>query len=285
MFLQKILALSGSFFRTPVAMAREVPSKLMDAGQYPVILTYHSISEGNSPLKVSPSLFTEQMEWLKTNVRVVHLGEIVAALAGRRPLPERAVVLTFDDGFRDFYSAAAPVLRRLRLPATVFLPTGYCGNSNCWPSQPAWVSKEALLDWRQVTELVQDGFQIGAHGINHSDLTTLSLEEAEIEISGSKAEIEEQTACQVQFFAYPYGRWSPILRALVLGNFRGACATAAGIVEPDADPFALPRADAHYVRHPASLRMLFTTKFAAYIAARRLIRRMRRQPEGFYARV
>ncbi len=285
MFLQKILALGGSFFRTPVAMAREVPSELMDADQYPVILTYHSISWGDSHLKVSPSLFTEQMEWLKANVRVVPLGEIVAALAGRTPLPERAVVLTFDDGFRDFYTAAAPVLRRLRLPATVFLPTGYCGKSNCWPSQPAWVDEDALLDWKQVNELVQDGFKIGAHGIHHADLTSLSVEEAELEICGSKADIEEQTACQVEFFAYPYGRWSPILRALVLGNFRGACATAAGIVEPDADPFALPRADAHYVRHPASLRMLFTTKFAAYIAARRFIRKMRRQPEGFYARV
>jgi len=284
-FLQKILALGDSFFRAPLALVREVPSEIMDAAQYPVILTYHSISEGDSPLKVSPSLFTEQMEWLKANVRVVPLGEIVAALPGHRPLPERAVVLTFDDGFRDFYSSAAPVLRRLRLPATVFLPTGYCGKSNCWPNQPAWVCKEALLDWKQVTELVRDEFKIGAHGINHSDLTTLSLEEAEQEISGSKAQIEEHAACQVEFFAYPYGRWSPTARVLVLGNYRAACATAAGVVEPDADPFALPRADAHYVRHPASFRMLFTTKFAAYIAARRFIRRMRRQPEGFYARI
>jgi len=274
-----------TFFRAPAALMREVPSEIMDAAQYPVILTYHSISEGVSPLKVSPSLFTEQMEWLKANARVVTLGEIVAALAGHRPLPERAVALTFDDGFRDFYYSAAPVLRRLRLPATVFLPTGYCGKSNCWPSQPAWVNKEALLDWKQAGELIQDGFKIGAHGVNHSDLTTLPLEEAEQEISGSKAEIEERTARPVEFFAYPYGRWSPTLRTLVLGNFRGACATAAGLVEPDADPFALPRADAHYVRHPASFRMLFTTKFAAYIAARRFIRRMRRQPEGFYARV
>lgn len=285
MFLQKIIALGNSFSRASATLAREVPSEIMDAGQYPVILTYHSISEGNSPLKVSPSLFAEQMEWLRTNVRVVPLSEVVTALAGRRPLPERAAVLTFDDGFRDFYCSAAPILRRLRLPATIFLPSGYCGKSNCWPGQPAWVSKEALLDWKQVTELMQDDFKIGAHGISHRDLTTLSPEDAEQEILGSKNQIEEQTACHVEFFAYPYGRWSPILRALVLGNFRGACTTAAGIVEPDADPFALPRADAHYVRHPAMFRMLFTTKFAAYIAVRRLIRRLRRQPEGFYARV
>jgi len=225
------------------------------------------------------------MEWLCAHVRVVPLGEVVAALAGRRPLPQRAVVLTFDDGFRDFYSSAAPVLRDLRLPATIFLPTGYCGNTNCWPSQPEYVSKEALLDWNQVIGLVQDGFKIGAHGINHCDLTGLSIEAAEQEIAGSKDEIEGRTACEVEFFAYPYGRWKPTLRTLVLGHYRGACATAAGVIEPDADPFALPRTDAHYVRNPSCFRMLFTTPFLAYVTTRRLIRRMRWQPEGFYARV
>jgi len=257
----------------------------MDATQYPVILTYHSISEGESPLRISPALFRRQMEWLTANTRVAHLGEVVAALAERSPLPERTVVLTFDDGFRNFYGFAAPVLRRLRFPATVFLPTGYCGKSNGWPSQPAWVDREALVDWKQVIDLVGDGFTIGAHGINHTDLTTLSREEVERELAGSKTQIEERAACPVEFFAYPYGRWSPMVRAVVRANFRGACATAAGVVEPDADPFALPRVDVHYLRHPASFQMLFTTKCTAYLAARRFIRRVRRQPEGFYARV
>ena len=268
-----------------IAISTKTFTYSMDARRYPVILTYHSISEGDSPLKISPGLFTEQMEWLHANVRVVQLGIIVAALVGRTPLPERTVVLTFDDGFRDFYSTAAPVLRRLGLPATIFLPTGYCGKTNCWPSQAAWVSREDLLDWQEVTELVQDGFNFGAHSISHSALTTLSMEKAEYEIAGGKAEIEEHTGCEAEFFSYPYGRWSPTLRALVSGHHRGACATAAGAVEPDADPFALPRADAHYFRHPAWFRMLFTTPSLAYLATRRLIRRMRQQPEGFYARV
>ena len=59
----------------------------MRAALCPVILTYHSISEGDSPLKISPRLFTEQMEWLRTNVRVAALAEVVVALAERKPLP------------------------------------------------------------------------------------------------------------------------------------------------------------------------------------------------------
>src|SRR5208283_4540263 len=109
----------------------------MGAAQFPVILTYHSISEGDSPLEISPSLFTEQMEWLRANVRVAPLGEVGGALTERKPLPERTVVLTFDDGYSDFCSSAAPVLRRLKLPATIFVPTGFCGATSGWPGQSA----------------------------------------------------------------------------------------------------------------------------------------------------
>ena len=256
----------------------------MRAALCPVILTYHSISEGDSPLKISPRLFLEQMEWLRANVRVAPLAEVVVALAERKPLPERTVALTFDDGFRDFYSFAAPVLRRFGFPATIFLPTGYCGRTNSWPGQPDWVSKEALLDWQQVAELAHNGFSFGAHSVNHPVLPALSAEEAEHEIAGSKAQIEEHTRQRVDLFAYPYGRWSPSVRDIVSRHYRGACSTGAGVVEQDADPFVLPRVDAHYIRRTALFRMLFTGSFVAYIAARRLIRRIRRQPEGLYAR-
>jgi peptidoglycan/xylan/chitin deacetylase (PgdA/CDA1 family) len=256
----------------------------MRAALCPVILTYHSISEGESPLKISPRLFTEQMEWLRANVRVVALAEVVGALAERRPLPERTVALTFDDGFRDFYTSAAPVLRRLGLPATIFLPTGYCGRTNCWPGQPNWVAEEALLDWQQVSGLAQNGFSFGAHSISHPALPSLSVDEAEHEIAGSKAQIEEHTGQRVDLFAYPYGRWSPAVRDIVSRHYQGACSTGAGVVDQDADLFALPRVDAHYVRRPALFRMLFKGSFVAYIATRRLIRRIRRQPEGLYAR-
>jgi peptidoglycan/xylan/chitin deacetylase (PgdA/CDA1 family) len=257
----------------------------MDASHYPVILTYHSISEGDSPLRTSPSLFTEQMEWLRDHVRVAPLDDVVAALVGRTSLPERTVVLTFDDAFSDFYSAAAPVLRRLKLPATIFVTTGFCGKTNAWRGQASWVKPQALLDWHQVMELAQDGFCFGAHSITHPALPDLSIADAQDQICTSKAQLEERTGRQVDFFAYPYGRWSPAVRNLVLAQYRGACSTAAGVVEPNADPFALPRADACYLRRPALFRTLFTAPFLTYVATRRLIRRIRRQPEGFYARV
>ena len=248
-------------------------------------MTYHSIANGASPLEIAPSLFAEQMEWLRANVRVAPLGQVVAALTERKPLPERTVVLTFDDGYSDFSSSAAPVLRRLKFPATIFVPTAFCGATSGWPGQSDWVTPQPLMDWPQVAALAKEGFDFGAHSVTHPALPALSVEEAKQEIRGSKAELERRTGQKVEFFAYPYGRWSPAVRAIVQQEYRGACSTGAGVVEPDADPFALPRVDVHYLRRPAAFRMLFTRPLLAYVATRRLIRRIRRQPEGLYARV
>jgi peptidoglycan/xylan/chitin deacetylase (PgdA/CDA1 family) len=256
----------------------------MGPADYPVILTYHSISDGPLPTQIAAGLFTEQMEWLHANARVAPLAQVVSSLIKRIALPKRTVALTFDDGYHDFYSSAAPVLRRLKMPATIFLTTGFCGGGSR-PGNRAWRPDSALLDWNKVADLAHQGFEFGGHSVSHSDLTTLTSEEALREMRDSRSEIEERTGRTVDFFAYPFGRWSAAIRTVVQYQYWGACSTCAGVVQPEADPFALPRIDAHYLRRPASLHMMFTSPFLAYVATRRLIRRIRRQPEGIYATV
>ena len=253
----------------------------MNAPQNPVILTYHSIADGRSPLKISPALFTEQMEWLSAQARVAPLTEVVAALEQQKPLPKRTVVLTFDDGFLDFYSVAALVLRRCGFPATVFLPTAYCGRTNAWPGQPAWVDEQPLMDWTQIRQLAEEGISFGAHSATHVLLTQLPQEDVEREIVESRGEIEARAGRRPEFFCYPYGRWNCGVREIVMRHFRGACTTAAGVVGPEADPFALPRADVHDLRRAVCFRSLFTGRLQTYLMARRLIRRLRSQPEGY----
>src|ERR1039457_511722 len=196
----------------------------MAVEQNPIILTYHSISSSPPPLAVSMSQFSEQMEWLSRNARVVPLGDVANTLKHHDPPLTKTVVLTFDDGYQDFYNEVTPQLRRWGFPATVFLPSAYCGRTNSWPGQPRWVDKKPLLTWQQIEER---------------------------EMIESKREIESHTGLPAEFFCYPYGRWNGRVRDLVSRHFGGACSTAAGIVEPDADPFALPRVDAHYLRNPA----------------------------------
>jgi peptidoglycan/xylan/chitin deacetylase (PgdA/CDA1 family) len=255
---------------------------LTTAAHNPVILTYHSISVGRSPLAVSPSLFSEQMEWLSQNAQVVPLKVVTDALHLCQPLPARTVVLTFDDGYRDFYAAAAPYLRRYGFPATVFLPTAHCGQTNSWPDKPRWLDQASLLSWQQIKELAGQGFHFGSHSVTHRKMTSLSVQEAEQEIVESKRAVEQNSGQTVEFFCYPYGRWNLTVRNLVAKYFSGACSTGAGAVQPDADPFALPRVDAHYLRLPACFHSLFQRQFLHYLTLRRTIRRLRNQPEGFY---
>lgn len=257
----------------------------MDAALKPVILTYHSISEGNSPLEISPALFTEQMEWLKANAHVAPLADVVRILSGSESFPPRTVALTFDDGFRDFFVAAAPVLLRLRLPATVFLPTSFIGKKNDWPGQPGWVTPQPLMEWPEIRKLAEQGIAFGSHSVTHPDLTKLSPAELASELERSKIEIESHTGQPPEFFCYPYGRLNPAVRAATKQFYCGACSTGAGVVQANADPYALPRVDAHYVRKPKWFQSLFTRRFEAYIATRRAIRRLRGQPEGNYSRV
>jgi len=256
------------------------------ATAHPVILTYHSISEGDSPLKVSPKLFAEQMEWLAAvklhNLRVISLTELMDHWGDVASLEPGCVVLTFDDGYADFHSNAAPVLLRLKLPATVFLPTAFVGRTNAWPGQPAWVKEEWLMDWEQIRELSEAGIDFGSHTAGHPNLCSLDRATVERELTESKHEIEQRLGRPVRHFCYPYGKWNRSVRASTARHYLSACTTIAGTVGAESDRQLLPRVDAHYVRNPRWFRAMFTRRFEAYIATRRLIRRARGQPEGGY---
>lgn len=115
--------------------------------------------------------------------------------------PDKCVVLTFDDGYMDFYSEAYPVLEKFGFTATVFLPTSYIGNGN-----PGLVGKKHL-DWAQVRDLRQDGISFGSHTVNHIQLWKADRNAVQSELRESKAMIERQTSKVVETFCYPY--WFP----------------------------------------------------------------------------
>jgi len=242
----------------------------------PVILTYHSISEGRSPLCTSPGLFAWQMEWLKAGGHhVIPLAELASAVRGDQVFPPRSIVLTFDDGFRDFHEAAFPVLRRCGFPSTVFLVTGYCGRANRWPRQPAGVPERPLLGWEEVRQLARQGVKFGAHGDTHADLTRLPPEAVEREVLTSKKDLGAQLGEPVEFFCYPYGQYNHPARSIVFRHFRGACTTDMGRVQPESDVFCLPRFDAFYLRSKAMFPRLFTRSGSVYFSLRAVLRAAR----------
>ena len=114
-------------------------------------------------LTVSPTAFAQQMHWLAHHgYHPITVAELYAALHGGVPLPARPVVITFDDGYRDVLTQAAPVLARLRFPAIAFVITGRISGSD--PS---------FLTWGELTRLEADGVEIGSHTVTHLDLGVL----------------------------------------------------------------------------------------------------------------
>jgi peptidoglycan/xylan/chitin deacetylase (PgdA/CDA1 family) len=227
-----------------------------------VILTYHSLDLTGSAISITPGLFRIQIENLARS------GTPVVPLSSVQQHPG-SVALTFDDGYRNFFEHALPVLVEYQFPATVFVVTGYCGLHNGWRSRQRYPSRLELMGWRELREAARLGVALGAHTVHHPDLSTLSEGEVVRELSDCRASLEDQTGHVVETFAYPYGAWSPTIRFAVSRQFRLGCGTALRFVDSRSDPFVLPRVDASYRPWPWWFGRLMSGPSQIYLAVQR----------------
>jgi peptidoglycan/xylan/chitin deacetylase (PgdA/CDA1 family) len=167
---------------------------------------YHSISEKESCTRhpyyrtaTDPRVFGDQLKFLHDNgFKVVSLCDAVSCGFGPGGASERPVVITFDDGFQDFYAEAFPLLHKYRYSATVFLPTAYIGDA------ARRFNGAECLTWSQVRELKEAGIDFGSHTVTHPQLKTLQTSDIREEVRRSKQTIEEKLGAPVKSFAYPY---------------------------------------------------------------------------------
>lgn len=172
------------------------------------ILMYHRVADrGPRSLRryrLSPAAFDEQLAALREwGYRGVLPDEWRRACEARRPLPGKAVMLTFDDGYRDFAEDAWPLLERHGFPVTVFVVTDAAGATSRWDArhgQPA-----DLLRWDEIEELRGRGVRFGSHTASHRCLTGLSNADAVRELVRSRTSLEERLGTAVSSIAYPYG--------------------------------------------------------------------------------
>ena len=169
------------------------------------ILCYHRLGTVGGKMAVSQGNFAAQMEWLaKNDYRVVKLSQLAGYLDGKEPLPPKAVVITFDDGYESVYKLAYPVLRKLGLPATMFVYTDFVGAGG------------DAVSWSQLAEMQASGLMdIQSHSKTHRNLIERTSGENEdrykrnldSETAGPRDLIEQKlgTAGQVRHYAYPYG--------------------------------------------------------------------------------
>ncbi|WHZ15114.1 MAG: hypothetical protein OJF52_001955 [Nitrospira sp.] len=169
------------------------------------ILIYYKINEipGNT-LSVTPHLFARQLRFLTEHYTVISPEDLIGVVAHGGRLPGKAVLITFDDGYRDVYENAYPVLQSMGLKAILFPATDYIGTTTSFPHDERLPMPNPALDWDHIRAM-QDVFTIGSHTRSHRVLTTLPLEMARNEIVSSRALIEDRLGSAVRFFSYPKG--------------------------------------------------------------------------------
>jgi peptidoglycan/xylan/chitin deacetylase (PgdA/CDA1 family) len=168
-------------------------------------------------LSIPPGLFAEQMALLHVEgAHTITLSMLMAALAGQAALPPHPVVLTFDDGYADFATAAEPVLAQYGFVATDFVVSGFIG-------------RRSYMTAAQVLAMDAAGLVIGSHTVHHINLAAVSLAKARAEIDGGKAALEQLLGHPVLDFAYPYGGFdAAVIQLLQQAGFRDAVSTLYG---------------------------------------------------------
>lgn len=242
-----------------------------------LLIAYHDVSAGRAPLAIAPELFQEHLDCLvdfdATTLTVSSLAD--ALRAGR--VPERAVCLTFDDGYASVAAIAGPLLAERGLVATVYCVAGHLGRMNDWPSQPGWVERRPLASAKALEELARSGFEVGAHGYHHQPLAHAGAEDVRREVVTSRVVLADAVGVPVETFAYPYGLLPDAGVPTTVGAvYQAACTATPRRARLGDDLFLLPRVDAHYLRRTALLRRAVLGQAEAYIAVRRAGARVRR---------
>lgn len=200
-----------------------------DPGPPPVIetvpiLMYHEVGEPWSPwegLFVRPEEFRAQLEWLaRQGYRTASMAELAAHWQSGAPLPERPIVLTFDDGLRGNYTHAFPVMQEFGFTGTLYLVESLIG-------------QEHYVTDAMIAEMAAAGFELGVHTRTHRDLTRLTDQALRDETAGVKERFEERFGVEVTSLAYPAGAHDDrVLRAVEEAGFLTAVTVRPGAAAP-----------------------------------------------------
>jgi peptidoglycan/xylan/chitin deacetylase (PgdA/CDA1 family) len=229
----------------PLSAPRSGPGRPASNPEGLPILMYHSISPRAEPgfarFAMHPSEFAAHMSFVAdAGYQTITVTEAMAARDQHR-LPERCVVLTFDDGFDDFHTTALPILRRHGLRATLYVTTGYVGRTGRWLADCDEQDRQ-MIGWSQLREVAAEGVEIGAHSHTHPQLDRLGSTRLAGEVRRPKVLLEEQLGLAVNSFAYPFGYWDRTARrAVAAAGYDSACGVDDLPAPAGADRLALPR--------------------------------------------
>lgn len=173
---------------------------------YATVLTFHRVNDRDqNSLTVHPSVFEDLLTVLSREYHIISMTEVLAVLTEDNSFKPRTIAITFDDGYLDNYSIAAPILKQRKIPATFFVTSGYIGTERRFPWDTKNSVSHPMMAWDHVRQLADEGFDIGAHSVNHVNLGNCSPEIAREEIFNCKRQIEDHLGREIAGFAYPFG--------------------------------------------------------------------------------
>ncbi len=196
------------------------------------VLNYHQINDvDENLLTVSTSEFETQMAWLEENgYQTITVSELLDFLDGKGSLPERPVLITFDDGYIDNYQCAFPILKKHNMKACIFLISEYV---SLYPN---------YLTWEQLAEMQSSGIEFGSHTVDHNVLTELSPNSVNHELADSKNILEKRLKRRIEVLAYPCGFTNEYIKSRVnASGYRAAFTVNLGNVHTGDDLYALNR--------------------------------------------
>lgn len=200
-----------------------------------IVLTYHRVRDDHiePDISVNSNLFVKQMQYLKAHYQIVSLDEAMLCLDDNYDLSNDKVSITFDDGYRDNFKTAFPVLDELDITATVFIISGLIGK------------RDDFLDIEAIRSMVDKGIRFESHTVTHPILSSISDENAMHEIVDSKTSLESMLGEKVKHFAYPKGKPqhynAETVELIKKAGYEYAFTTTNGRIHPQQDKYLLPR--------------------------------------------
>jgi len=210
------------------------------------VLMYHEVSPAPHPsfrrYTVTVRAFTWQMRWLAARgYQAIDMDALLRARTGQGSLPERPVLITFDDGFQGAIDHAVPVLRAQEFTAVFYLVTGLMGKTSRW-MLPELGLELPLITWDSARALAAAGFQCGTHTVTHPRLASLEPARCRAELVDARRRLEDELGRPAVHLAYPFGSYDKAVQAVAVeAGYLTACSTRPGLSGPDDDLLALRR--------------------------------------------
>ena len=231
------------------------------------VLGYHSISNDETIVDVTPDDFRAQIDFLESKFQFITLDAVVAYINGEFKPEKPCVALTFDDGYADLLVNVAPMLAEHRIPATVFVLT-----------QPESANRreikntKKLMSIDEVKKLQGKGWTIGCHSATHPNFAKNVNFKAEIRDAKNKLERELDT--EIRYFAYPKGAYNhEVIRAVKSAGFKAAFTTDFGSVSTKNDIYEIPRIGVDRTHSMAEFSAFFTNWANVYFIAKSYFKR------------